>query len=99
MFYNAEIAPTTAIAEVAFLGDSSKVVPKFDKENWEHVGTVKAERVDFRDEKWSYTSDVPQEIDPFVGGFWTWGDVLVRVIPATILESGLYFFRRKEEVR
>lgn len=93
MFFEADLTPTTYPAEVAFMGDT---VPPNLEENWNQVGTVIAERVHFPEMDWSYSTEMTREIDPQIEGFWMWGDVLVHVIQATILESELYIYKRKE---
>lgn len=95
MFINPDFMPSTPLAQVEYVGHLANVNPPFDEEHWEHLGTAKAERVHY-DEGWQFSSQMPPEINPASPGFWTWGDLLIRVVPATILESGLYVFRRKD---
>jgi hypothetical protein len=95
MFFETDVRPQDPFAEVTFLGDKPEVVtPEFGDDNWEFIATVKAEKLTMEGEWW-YSTEFTKEIDPLVEGFWMWGDVLVRVIPATILETGLYVFKRK----
>lgn len=98
MFCNPDILPSDPNAEVIYLGGAENVIPEFHDDIWDHVGTVKAERVHLT-EGWQFSSEVPHDLNPGREGFWMWGDVLIRVIPATILESGLYFFKNRSEAK
>ena len=95
-FFEVDLMPSDFLAEVRFIGDQENVDPEFNDDNWDHVGTVKAERTDINSGDWVLSTEFNREIEPLREGFWTWGNVLVRVIPATIMESGLYVFKRKE---
>lgn len=88
------IRPSTHMAEVAYLGSWKNVVPEFNENNWDHIATTKAEQA-LAEDGWTCDLDLPPDVDLGVEGFWTWGDLLVRIIPATILESRLYVFRGK----
>ena len=93
--FEVDLVPSEPMAEVTYLGFIDEVTPDFNEDNWDHIGTVKAEKTHF-DEGWHYSTEITKEIEPMRDGFWMWGDRLVRVCMATILESNLLVFKRKD---
>ena len=101
--FDTDIAPSEWPAEVTYLGNMDSVNPEFNEDNWDHIGSVKAERTmgaykhDHDSDEWHYSTEITKEVNPIQEGFWMWGDRLVRVVAATILESNLLVFKRKDD--
>lgn len=95
MFCNTNIWPADPAAEVWYLGERPDVTPPFGPDTWDHIDTATAEQVYLGE--WQVTSEVPGKINLTVDGFWMWGDVLVHVVPETMLASTLYFFKRRTQ--